>query len=245
MAKCDALLETGALRAGAAAQRAERSEQKATSHAVASGTNFMRKTRLPSSPSLRPRLAVVLRDVERLFVDAGVDAAGLRGVEGDAPDASEGRPALRDLPGLAAVFGERHADAPSGDRDARWARRGRRRCRRDFGPLPRLPSLSKVTPQSVETKSPPPWVAASQWQGSCGDCSTCSTWNPAAPAGCQVLPPSSLRKMPSSLPATQDAALARIHADGLRCTCGAVRRWRRCQVAPPSWVTRMPAVWLK
>src|SRR5205823_2692427 len=50
-----------------------------------------------------------------------------------------------------------------------------------FRPTPRLPLLSKLTPQSVEANRPPPCVDAIQKHASCGDCSMCNTWKPAAP----------------------------------------------------------------
>src|SRR5438067_3104280 len=69
-----------------------------------------------------PRAAVVLRDIERLLMHAGVNAAGLSGIENDAPDGGRREPGVPVLPCPAAVFRDSYADAPARHCDP--ARRG-------------------------------------------------------------------------------------------------------------------------
>src|SRR5205807_2631156 len=70
-----------------------------------------------------PGAAVILGDVQCLFMHAGVDAAGFGGIENDTPDVGRWKAGVAQLPRLAAVFGEGHANAPARYRDAVW--RGR------------------------------------------------------------------------------------------------------------------------
>src|SRR3954462_1457256 len=64
-----------------------------------------------------PGETVIVRDIERLLVNAGVHAAGLGGIEGDTPNGVAREARVSKLPSLARIFGEGNPDAPSRYRD--------------------------------------------------------------------------------------------------------------------------------
>src|ERR1035438_9036105 len=64
-------------------------------------------------PVFGPCAAVILGDVERFLVHAGVDVSGIGRIEGNTPDVIRRQPGVAELPRLAAVFGENHAQPPA------------------------------------------------------------------------------------------------------------------------------------
>ena len=153
----------GGVGARASGSAAADSSTEGESSCRASGTNVMRKTRLPSSAVLDPGAAVVLATRRApLHAHWRTCGPGLAGSKATLQTEVRGQAGVARLPRLAAIFGDRDADAPAGHRDAVGRGRVERDVVRCSGPTPRLPLLSKVTPQSVDTNSPPPWVAASQ-----------------------------------------------------------------------------------
>ena len=243
----DALVEMrGSPRAGEAAERqaGEDRQCEAGHHCGASGTNFMRKHAAAFEPVPGPGASVVLRDVERLFVNAGIHAAGLGRVE-------------RDAPHRGARAGRRCATATS----CRDLRRAPRRC-----PI-RPRRCGSATPGSnamSEILRPTPRFRALEGDAAIGRDEQSAALRGGEPVArvvrrlfdVQHLESGGAGEAPgfAAVFAAEDAlfvaghqkpGLARIHANGLRVFPVQARRTRRSRWRRRHGVTRMPAVWLK
>src|SRR5580704_5397822 len=112
------MAEPARVRRSARADRARRECSGTCGSRAHFRDEFHPKNGTPSKSVFPPVPAIVSGNVDGLLVDAGVETAGLRGIESHAPHIRRGQTGVAKLPRLAAVLADHDTDSPTCHRDS-------------------------------------------------------------------------------------------------------------------------------